>query len=26
MLREFPQEVAAHLLRWLGSREEFLRA
>jgi ATP-dependent DNA helicase RecG len=26
MLKEFPEEVAAHLLRWLGSREEFLRA
>ena len=26
MLRQYPGEVAAHLLRWLGSREEFLRA
>ena len=26
MLQAHPDEVAAHLLRWLGSREEFLRA
>jgi ATP-dependent DNA helicase RecG len=26
MLRDHPDAVAAHLLRWLGSREEFLRA
>ena len=26
MLRHHPAEVAAHLLRWLGSREEFLKA
>ena len=26
MLADYPKEVAAHLLRWLGSREQFLRA
>ena len=26
MLREHPEAVAAHLLRWLASREEFLKA
>ena len=26
MLKQFPQEVAEHLLRWLGSREEYLKA
>jgi ATP-dependent DNA helicase RecG len=26
MLARYPQEVATHLLRWLGSREEYLRA
>ena len=26
MLRQYPAEVAAHLMRWLGSREEFLKA
>lgn len=26
MLQQYPDQVAAHLLRWLGSREEFLKA
>ena len=26
MLQRYPDQVAAHLLRWLGSREEFLKA
>ncbi len=26
MLRDHPAEAAAHLLRWLGSREDFLKA
>ena len=26
MLRDYPEQVAAHLLRWLGSREEYLKA
>ena len=26
MLQRYPEQVAAHLLRWLGSREEFLKA
>jgi ATP-dependent DNA helicase RecG len=26
MLQRYPVQVAAHLLRWLGSREEFLKA
>jgi ATP-dependent DNA helicase RecG len=26
MLLEHPQAVAAHLLRWLGSREDYLKA
>jgi len=26
MLARYPGEVAAHLLRWLGNREEYLKA